>query len=94
MKSRRHPSRKPTHPGAVLREAVLPELGWTPVELVNLLLVSRHTVSHLLHAQKAVTADMAIRISSAVGGTPESRLSMQLAVDLREAGIKFKSNPH
>jgi len=36
---------------------------------------------------------MAIRISGAVGGTPESWLSMQQAVDLWEAGIKFKSNP-
>jgi plasmid maintenance system antidote protein VapI len=36
---------------------------------------------------------MAIRISSAVGGTPESWLSMQQAVDLWKAGIKFKSNP-
>ena len=93
MKSRRNPSRKPTHPGAVLREDVLPELGWTQVELANRLMVSRQTVSHLLHEQKAVTADMAIRISSAVGGTPESWLSMQQAFDLWEAGIKFKSNP-
>jgi plasmid maintenance system antidote protein VapI len=36
---------------------------------------------------------MAIRISGAVGGTPESWLSMQQAVDLWDAGIKLKSNP-
>jgi addiction module HigA family antidote len=77
----------------VLREDVLPELGWTQAELANRLMVSRQTVSQLLHQQKAVTADMAIRISSAVGGTPESWLSMQQAVDLWEARIKFKSNP-
>ena len=93
MKSLRNPHRKPTHPGAVLREDVLPELGWTQAELANRLMVSRQTVSHLLHEQKAVTADLAIRISSAVGGTPESWLSMQQAVDLWEARIKFKSNP-
>ena len=93
MKSLRNPNRKPTHPGAVLREDVLPELGWTQVELANRLMVSRQTVSHLLHEQKAVTADMAIRISSAVGGTPESWLSMQQAVDMWDAGVKIKSNP-
>ncbi len=93
MKSLRNPNRKPTHPGGVLREDVLPELGWTQVELANRLMVSRQTVSQLLHEEKAVTAEMAIRISSAVGGTPESGLSMQQAVDLWEAGIKLKSDP-
>ena len=93
MKSLRNPHRKPTHPGAVLREDVLPELGWTQAEFANRLKVSRQTVSLLLHEDKAVTAEMAIRLASAVGGTPESWLSMQQAVDLWEAGIKFKSNP-
>ena len=93
MKSLRNPHRKPTHPGAVLREDVLPELGWTQAEFASRLMVSRQTVSHLLHEEKAVTAEMAIRISSAVGGSPESWLSMQQAFDLWEAGIKFKSNP-
>ena len=93
MKSLRNPNRKPTHPGAVLREDILPELGWTQAELANRLKVSRQTVSQLLHEDKAVTAEMAIRLSSAVGVTPESWLSMQQAVDLWEASIKFKSNP-
>ena len=93
MKSLRNPDRKPTHPGAVLREDVLPELGWTQIELANRLMVSRQTVSQLLLEQKSVTAEMAIRISSAVGGTPESWLTMQQAVDLWDAGIKFRNNP-
>jgi addiction module HigA family antidote len=93
MKSLRNPGRKPTHPGAVLREDVLPELGWTQIELANRLMVSRQTVSQLLHEEKSVTAEMAIRISSAVGGTPESWLSMQQAVDLWDAEIKLKANP-
>jgi len=92
MKSLRNPNRKPTHPGAVLREDVLPELGWTQAELANRLMVSRQTVSQLLHEEKAVTAEMAIRISSTVGGTPESWLSMQQAVDLWEAEIKLKGD--
>jgi len=93
MKSLRNPNRKPTHPGAVLREDVLPELGWTQIEFANRLMVSRQTVSQLLHEEKAVTAEMAIRISSAIGGTPESWLGMQQAVDLWDAGIKLQSNP-
>ena len=56
MKSLRNPNRKPTHPGAVLREDVLPELGWTQGELAARLMVSRQTVSDLLHEKKSVTA--------------------------------------
>ena len=68
MKSLRNPNRKPTHPGAVLREDVLPDSGWTQ-------------------------AEFAIRLSRTLGGTPESWLRMQEAVDLWEAEAKFKLNP-
>ena len=93
MKSLRNPDRQPTHPGAVLREDVLPELGWTQGELASKLMVSRQTVSDLLHEKKALTAEMAIRIARTIGGTPESWLRMQQALDLWTAEAKFKKNP-
>ena len=93
MRSLRNPNRMPTHPGAVLREDVLPELGWTQTELAARLMVSRQTVSDLLHERKSVTAEMAIRIARAVGGTPESWLRMQEALDLWASEMKFKRNP-
>ena len=93
MRSLRNPNRKPTHPGAVLREDVLPELGWTHVELATRLLVSRQTVSDLLHERKAMTAEMAIRVARAVGGSPQSWILMQEALDLWAAELKFKNNP-
>lgn len=93
MKSLRNPARRPTHPGAVLREDVLPELGWTQAEFASRLKVSRQTVSDILHEKKSVTAEMALRLSGAVGGTPESWLRMQEALDLWEAAVKFRKNP-
>jgi plasmid maintenance system antidote protein VapI len=36
---------------------------------------------------------MAVRISEAIGGTPESWLRMQEALDLWEAKQKFVNNP-
>jgi addiction module HigA family antidote len=77
----------------VLREDVLPELAWTQGEFASRLMVSRQTVSDLLLEKKAVTAEMAIRIARAVGGSPESWLRMQEALDLWMAEIKFKNNP-
>gem|GEM_PF-4613368 len=47
MRALRDPKRKPTHPGAVLREDVLPALGMTQTELARRLGVSRLTVSEL-----------------------------------------------
>ena len=93
MRSLRNPNRKPTHPGAVLREDVLTELGWTQGELATRLLVSRQTVSDLLHERKAMTAEMAIRVARAVGGSPQSWIRMREALDLWTAELKFKNNP-
>jgi len=93
MNSLRDPNRRPTHPGAVLREDVLPDLGWTQGELAARLLVSRVTVSDILHEKKSITAEMAVRISQAVGGSPESWLRMQEALDTWEVEMKIKNNP-
>ena len=84
MKSLRNPNRKPTHPGAVLREDVLPELGITQATLASHLGVSRLTVSDLLHEKRALTAEMAVRVANVIGGTPEGWFCMQEALDLWE----------
>ena len=84
MKPLRNSNRKPTHPGAVLREDVLPELGITQATFANHLGVSRLTVSDLLHETRALTAEMAMRVAKLIGGTPESWLRMQEALDLWE----------
>ena len=93
MKSLRHPNRKPTHPGAILREDVMPEIGITQAALANHLGVSRLSVSELLHEKRGLTAEMAVRLSEVVGGTAESWLRMQEALDLWEVRMKFKNNP-
>ena len=93
MRSLRNPNRKPTHPGAVLREDVLLGLGWTQSSWqIGSSSAAKRFHKYCMTGQ-AVTADMAIRISSAVGGTPQSWLSMQQAVGLWDAAIKLESNP-
>ena len=93
MNTLRDPNRRPTHPGAVFREDLLPDLGWTQGELAARLLVSGVTASDILHEKKAITAEMAVRISRAVGGSPESWLRMQEALDIWQAEMKSKKNP-
>ena len=77
-------NRKPTHPGAILREDVLPSLGLTQGELAGRLVVSRRTVSEIVHERRPVTPDMALRLARLLGGSAESWLNMQRAVDLWE----------
>jgi addiction module HigA family antidote len=75
-------NRRPTHPGAILREDVLPSLDITQTDLADCLGVSRRTVSQILHEQRPLTVDMAIRLSHLLGTTPESWLNMQQALDI------------
>lgn len=85
MKSLRNPNRRPTHPGAILLEDVLPGLGISQGRLAELLGVSRLTVSQLLHEHRALSPDMAMRLEKLLGTSAESWLRMQEAVDLWEA---------
>ena len=81
-KTLRDSNRRPTHPGAILREDVLPALGLTQQQFADHLGVSRLTVSEVLHEKRSVTPDMAIRLGKLLGNGPEIWLRMQQAVDV------------
>jgi addiction module HigA family antidote len=82
MKSLRDPKRRPTHPGAILREDVLPALEMTQTEFAQRLGVSRLSVSDLLLEKRSMTPEMAARVAKLLNTTPDSWLRMQQAVDL------------
>jgi addiction module HigA family antidote len=84
MKSLRDPNRKPTHPGAVLREDVLPALEMSQAEFARHLGVSRLSVSDLMREKRGLSAEMATRLGLLLDTTPESWLRMQEAIDLWE----------
>lgn len=82
MSSLRAKKRKPTHPGAILREDVFPELAMSQADIADALGVSRRTISQILNEHRPVTVDMAIRLAKFLGGSAESWLGMQQALDL------------
>jgi len=84
-KSLRSADLKPTHPGALLREDVLPALKLTVTEAAGKLGVSRQTLHAILSERQAVTPEMAVRLGKACGNGPHIWLAMQQAHDLWQA---------
>lgn len=76
---------RPTHPGEILREDVLPALGRSKVEIAQLLGVSRQTLHDILSERQPVTPAMALRFGKLTGTSAESWLKMQDAFALAEA---------
>ena len=85
MKSLRDPKRRPTHPGAIVREDILPHLNITQAELAARMGVSRLTVSELINEKRGFSAEMAVRLAKVLRTTPETWMRMQQAVDLWDA---------
>ncbi len=85
VKSLRNPKRRPTHPGASLREDVLPALAMAQARMAGLLGVSRLTGSQLLNEHRSLSPDMAMRVEKLLGSSAESWLRMQEALDSWEA---------
>jgi addiction module HigA family antidote len=80
----------PAHPGEMLREDFLPDYGLTVSTFAKALGVSRQTVNELLRERRAVSPEMALRLSRLFGNSPEFWLNAQRAVDLWEAARNAK----
>lgn len=85
----------PPHPGEILKQDVLPDLGLTVTEAADQLGVSRVTLSRMINGRAAISAEMAIRLAQWLGGQPETWLRAQAQHDLwrAEQGSKIKVRP-
>ena len=70
----------PPHPGEVLRE-YLPE-KLTLIEVADGLGVTRQALSAVLNGRAGVSAEMAVRLSKALGTTADLWLGLQMQYDL------------
>ncbi len=76
---------RPTTPGEVLREDVLPALGISQGALAISLGVSRKTISEVLTGKRPVSPDLAHRLGRALGNGPGLWLNMQRSADMWDA---------
>ena len=79
------PMHSPPHPGEFICEVYLEPFSVSGRELAQQLDVSASTLSRVLNGSSRVSPEMALRLSKALGRTPESWLSMQGAHDLWQA---------
>jgi addiction module HigA family antidote len=79
--AKRNSARCPTHPGALLREDVIPATGLTKTEIAHLLGISRQHLYDILRERKPVSPAIAVRLGKLFGDGAAVWVRMQGAYD-------------
>lgn len=81
-------TRRPTHPGNIIKEDYLPPLSITIKDMAATLRVSRKALSKIINERGNITPDMAFRLSREFDTTPDFWLNLQKSFDLRQAEMQ------
>jgi antitoxin HigA-1 len=87
-------TRKPTHPGAILRENVLPDLGMSVSAFARSLGVSRQTLHSVQSERSGISPEMALRLAALPGNGAQLWADMQSKYDLWQAEDKLQDVLH
>jgi len=80
----------PVHPGEIIREDILPEVGLSVTAAAKALGVSRQMVHDILAGRKPLSAVMCLKVSRLFGSTPEFWMRLQAEYDLKKAAQNRK----
>src|ERR1700745_4272180 len=80
-KAKRNPNRCPSHPGAMLREDIIPATGKTKVEIARLLGISWRHLHDIMEEKKPISPEVAVRVGKLFGGGPGLWVRIQGAAD-------------
>jgi addiction module HigA family antidote len=80
----------PVHPGALLREDILPHVKMSKTSIAEALGISRAQLYAILSEDAPVTAAMALRLGKLFGNGPEIWLNMQSNYDIETLSTKMK----
>ncbi|HVY33145.1 MAG TPA: HigA family addiction module antitoxin [Caulobacteraceae bacterium] len=75
----------PVHPGAILRDDVIPALGRSKAEIARLLGISRQTLYDILDEKAPITVPMALRIGKLCGNGGGIWMRLQQSYDRKIA---------
>ncbi len=79
--AKRDPNRCPTHPGALLRDEMIPATGRGKAEIASLIGISRQHLYDILHERKPVSPAVAVRLGKLFGDGAGVWTRMQAAYD-------------
>lgn len=77
-------SRKPNHPGLILKHHYLEPLQLTVAQVARELSISRKTLSKIVNGHAAITPHLALKLSKAFSTSPEFWLNLQQTYSLWE----------
>jgi len=80
----------PPHPGEFIQATYMEPFGLSCRYLAEQLNVAASTLNRILKGQSAISPEMALRLSKALGRSPESWLAMQDAYNLWQAKKTIK----
>ena len=83
--AKRGKTRCPTHPGALLRDDIIPATGRTKAEIAGLLGISRQHLYDILRERKPVSPTIAVRLGKLFGDGAGVWTRMQAAYDTWQA---------
>ncbi|GFO66764.1 transcriptional regulator [Geomonas limicola] len=85
---------RPIHPGEVLRDEFLAELGLTAHALALELKVPAPRINDIVRERRAITPDTALRLARYFGTTAQFWMNLQTSYDLKiaenEHGLKIE----
>lgn len=86
------PMHNPPHPGEFISAMHLEPNGLSGLELATRLGIAASTLSRVLNGASSISPEMALRLSKALGRSPESWLALQKSYDLWHASRSLRLN--
>jgi antitoxin HigA-1 len=96
--SKKRPMRKPSHPGEILKNLWLNELGYSQSHFADLLVAASGRISkkstiqtklnEVLSGKRSMSADFAVLISKVLKSSPKMWMNLQVQLDIWEAEAK------
>lgn len=83
-------NREPSHPGEILKEIYLYDMGLTQVDLANKIGCRVVKINEIVNGKRGVTPDFAIDLGEALGTGAELWVNLQSQYDLWHAYEKRK----
>ena len=78
----------PSHPGEILNDVYLSQLGWTQTKLAQKLGCAHRKVNEIINGKRSISADFAIDLEEVLKTEAEMWVRLQAEFDLHQARKK------